>query len=70
MRSVALDTRSLLAVAEALRRQIDEMEQQLQMLHQDERSDDQRADLLNDLGFLRSLLSVFDHEIERDLGAR
>jgi hypothetical protein len=67
MRQIVLDSRSLLAIIDALRQQIIAMEKQLADLDEDEKNDDLRADLLNDVGFLRSLVSELEREVRLDL---
>ena len=67
MRNIALGARDLLAIVEALRLQISVLEQQRAALNHEERNDDQRSDLTNDLGFLAALVSHLEDEVQLEL---
>jgi len=67
MRNIAFSARDLFAIVEALRLQISKLEQQRAALSDEERNDDERSDLTNDLGFLAALVSHLENEVQLEL---
>jgi hypothetical protein len=62
MKTIAVDGRSLLTIIYALQLQLKAMEKDLEVVPEGSENDDARSDLLNDIGYLRSLIGHLEKE--------